>query len=156
MKNLGQAQHSVRNGFTLIELLLVLVIIAIASAIAIPNITSGQSSAKLKSAARDVASALRFIRGQALVTQQEKIFTLNLEKNRYQVSDRNKSYKIAEQLEIKLDTAQSEIISEGVGRIRFYPDGSSTGGRVTLTAGEMITQVDVNWLTGEIKIADKE
>lgn len=152
----SNSKNNVEKGFTLIELLLVLVIIAVAGALALPNITSGHNTARLKSATRDVASALRFIRGQALVTQQEKIFTLNLEKNQYQVSDRDKTYEIAEQLELKLDTAQSEIINEGMGRIRFYPDGSSTGGRVTLTSGEIVSQVDVNWLTGEIKITDKK
>ncbi len=144
------------RGFTLIELLLVLVIIAAAGSVALPNITSGQDTARLTSAARDVASALRYLRGQALLLHQETVFTLNLENNEYQVSGRDKKFQIPEKIQITLDTAQSEIIDEGMGRIRFYPDGSSTGGRVTLKLGSVSKQVDINWLTGGIKITDQD
>ena len=57
-------------------------------------------------------------------------------------------------LELKLFTAQSDIISEHRGAIRFYPDGGSTGGRVTLAAGERKFEVDVDWLTGRVAILD--
>ncbi len=38
--------------------------------------------------------------------------------------------------------------------IRFYPDGSSTGGRNTGSSGEGKYLVDVDWLTGRVSIAD--
>ena len=41
-----------------------------------------------------------------------------------------------QRLDLKLYTAQSEIVDDKRGAIRFYPDGSSTGGRVTLASGE--------------------
>jgi general secretion pathway protein H len=55
---------------------------------------------------------------------------------------------------MKLFTAQSDIVDEHVGAIRFYPDGGSTGGRVTLSAGERKFDVDVDWLTGRVAILD--
>jgi general secretion pathway protein H len=61
---------------------------------------------------------------------------------------------LPERLELKLYTAQSEVRDERHGAIRFYPDGSSTGGRVTLAAGERKLLVDVDWLTGRVSIKE--
>ena len=57
-------------------------------------------------------------------------------------------------IELKLFTAQSEILSDTRGGIRFYPDGSSTGGRITVASGERKYLVDVDWLTGRVSITD--
>ena len=57
-------------------------------------------------------------------------------------------------IELKLFTAQSDLVSEHAGAIRFYPDGGSNGGRVTLAAGERKYEVDVDWLTGRVAILD--
>ncbi len=40
------------------------------------------------------------------------------------------------------------------GAIRFYPDGSSTGGRITVASGERKFLVDVDWLTGRVSIKE--
>lgn len=143
------------DGFTLIELLIVIVIVATAAVIAGPNISSGRSTAELKSGARDIASALRYVRGQALITHKDALFTINLENNSYRVSGRKKNFQIAKEIDITLVTAQSELMGEGKGRIRFFADGSSTGGRVTLEIGENKRIVDVNWLTGQIEINEE-
>ena len=55
---------------------------------------------------------------------------------------------------MKLFTAQNDIADEKVGSIRFFPDGGSNGGRVTLAAGERKFEIDVDWLTGRVAILD--
>ena len=51
-------------------------------------------------------------------------------------------------------TGRSELRSENVGAITFFPDGSSTGGQVTLSAGNRAFKVDVLWITGKVTILD--
>jgi general secretion pathway protein H len=53
-----------------------------------------------------------------------------------------------------LVTAQSELTGEGQGNVRFFADGSSTGGRVVLDRGEKSMQIDINWLTGQLEVED--
>jgi general secretion pathway protein H len=65
-----------------------------------------------------------------------------------------KPRKLPDNLEVKLYGAQSEVTSERRGSIRFYPDGSSTGGRITVASGERKYLVDVDWLTGRVSIED--
>ena len=143
------------KGFTLLELIVVLFIVVLGfSAIGI-NISSGSDSAGLKVAARDIVSALRYARGQALMSHQETTLTLDLANNSYTVSSRGKIYAIPKAVKVTLVTAQSELKSdEGLGNIRFFADGSSTGGRVTLTRGAAGWQIDINWLTGQIELND--
>lgn len=142
------------KGFTLIELLLVIVIIAMAVAVAAPNIGSGNQTASLNAAAREISSALRFARGHALTHRKESVLLMNLEDNSYQLTDRKKQYKFANDIAVTLDVAKSQIIDKNHGGIRFFPDGSSTGGRITLELGESKRQLDVNWLTGQVEIDD--
>lgn len=140
------------HGFTLIELLIVVVIVATVAVVAGPDLSAGRGTAELKRASRDIASALRYLRGQALITRKETYLAINLERNQYRVSGKDKLFNIAEDVDVTLVTAQSELNGEGEGSIRFFADGSSTGGRVTLEIEDRKRVVDVNWLTGLIAI----
>jgi len=59
---------------------------------------------------------------------------------------------------LRLFTAQADQINEQTASFRFYPDGSSNGGRVTVAAGEAGNvrefAIDVDWLTGRVTVAD--
>jgi general secretion pathway protein H len=63
-------------------------------------------------------------------------------------------HKLAQQLELKLFTAQSDLVNDNVGAIRFFADGGSNGGRITLASGERKFNVDVDWLTGRVAILE--
>jgi general secretion pathway protein H len=57
-------------------------------------------------------------------------------------------------MSMKLFTARSELEEEGVGRIRFFPDGSSTGGHIDLLHKDAVWRVEVLWLTGEVSVRE--
>lgn len=144
------------GGFTLLELTVVLFIVVLGfSAVGI-NLSSGNDATELKVAARDIVSALRFARGQALISHEEATVNLDLTENTYTVSDRDKVYSINKAIDITLVTAQDELSGKGLGSIRFFADGSSTGGRVTLELGKTAWQIDINWLTGQIELDDSD
>lgn len=144
------------RGFTLLEILLALTIAVLITAVAVPNFAPLLARAQLYSAARDIGSGLRFARGQALSRGRETEFELDVERHFYRVTGRNKPYKLSEHVRLSLFTADAEVAGEGVGRVRFYPDGSSTGGRITLDGGGQKRLVDVSWLTGEVRIRGEE
>jgi general secretion pathway protein H len=152
----GSARRSGSEGFTLLELLLALVLAGLLMAIAVPNFGPMLARAQLYSATRDVASGLRHARGQALIRGKDAEFELDVDRHSYRVTGRRKAYGLPSPIRLSLYTAESETVDEGTGRIRFFPDGSSTGGRVTLEGGGQQRVVDVNWLTGEVKIREGE
>lgn len=140
------------RGFTLIELMLVIMLIA-ASYVLVPRyLFTGVSGADLKASSRDIAAGLRMARAEAVNLRRDTALTLNLEKRSFAVGG-HEARQLPEALELKLVTAQSEVVSDKVASIRFFPDGSSTGGRVTVASGERKYEVDVDWLTGKVSIA---
>jgi len=146
------------QGFTLIELTVVLLIVVLGFSVIGTNISSGNQSSQLKALTRDLASALRYGRGQALISHDEIIIAINLAENSYKISNREKVYHFSDEVEVTLLIAQEEFKDEDTGQLRFYADGSSSGGRITLEWGNLVNVIDVNWLSGKVEINkdDKE
>ena len=69
-----------RRGFTLIELLVICAILATMTAIGVGSIASGQGTARVKGATRDVYAAIRHARSVALVTGQRVLVNYSNEK----------------------------------------------------------------------------
>jgi len=147
------APRSAARGFTLLELLVVLVIAAAGYALVVRFASGGVSGAQLRSAARTVAAGLREARGAAIARQESTALVLDMEGRSMEVGG-GRPRGLPRRLDMKLYTAQSEIVDDRRGAIRFYPDGSSTGGRVTLASGERKLLVDVDWLTGRVSIKE--
>ena len=132
--------------------MVVLVIAAIAYAVLLSAPLGKASAADLKAAARTLASGLRQAQTTAMATRKDAVLTIDVESREYVTTLDTTPRKLPENLELKLYAAQSEVSSERRGSIRFYPDGSSTGGRITVGAGERKYLVDVDWLTGRVSI----
>ncbi|MEP7206404.1 MAG: GspH/FimT family pseudopilin [Casimicrobiaceae bacterium] len=140
-------------GFSLLELMIVLMLMGLIAAIAVPVFGGGVSTTRLKSAAREVAAGLRMARNEAVANRREAVLTLDLAARTFRVDREPKAHALPAEIELKLYTAQSDLVSENVGAVRFFPDGGSTGGRITLAAGERKFDVDIDWLTGRVAIA---
>jgi general secretion pathway protein H len=141
-------------GVTMLELLIVLSIMAFVAAIVLPTLGGGVSTSELKSAAREVAAGLRYARGQAIVQRGEAFMVIDIDARTFVVPPDPRVHRLPAKIDVKLFTAQSDLIGEKVGAIRFYPEGGSNGGRITLAAGARKFDVDVDWLTGRVAILD--
>lgn len=144
------AHRREQRGFSLLELLVVLIIVALMATVVGVSISRSIGGAEVRSASRDLMAALRYTRGQAILTRSEQTLSVDVEKREYQAPGKA-AVTIPEGMTIRLLTARTERTGESAGTIRFFPDGSSTGGTVTLAAGEREWEVTVGWLTGEIR-----
>lgn len=143
------------GGFTLVELLVVLVIAALALALVGTSISRSISGAEMRTAARKVSASLRYTRTSAILSKSEQLFTVDTENRTYKAGGAD-AITLPKGMEVELNTARSELTSEFVGNIRFYPDGGSTGGNVRLEANGRVYQVNVAWLTGAASIEREE
>lgn len=142
------------RGFTLLEMIIVLVISVLGFAVVGSNINSGNESTRLQVVARDLASALRYAQSQSLMIRQPVSVTIDLRDNSYRISNRNKVFRFDEQIDVSLTVAEEEFQQDEFGSIKFFGDGSSTGGRVVLEWGKQLRRIDVNWITGQVSISD--
>ena len=146
----GQRHPS--RGFTLIELLVVLSIAALALAVVPPLFSRALPGVQLKAGARDLAAGLRAARGRAISRHRPAALYLDLERREARVDGRRRPIHLAGDWPIHLTAAGSELTDETEGAIRFFPDGSSTGGRIALGEPGHGYRVDVDWLTGRVSL----
>ena len=137
------------GGFTLIELVAVIVLIGIALSVVSLSFSKSMNSAKVQAATRDLVAALRYTRGQAIVTGKQAALDLDIQSDTYQAPGRP-IVKLPKDMRMVLLTADSEQTSATSGRIRFFPDGASTGGHISVRLGEREWRINVNWLTGAV------
>lgn len=150
----GGLHQGIDGGFTLLELLIVLVIAGSIVTLVLPQLSKAMTVMELKSDTRKLASTLRYARSQAIAQRQDVAVILNVQKRTYRTSGFEKIHRLSSDLNLKLLTAESELLSDEAGAVRFFADGSSTGGQITLTASGHAYFVDVNWLTGRVAIHD--
>jgi len=142
------------RGFTLLEIVIVLALVATAMLFVLPFAGRGASSADLKASARALAAGLRTAQSTAMSTRRDALMTVDVDSRLFTFSGEERPHKLPTGVDLKLYTAQAEVESEKKGSIRFYPDGSSTGGRITVSSGERKFLVDVDWLTGRVSIGE--
>lgn len=141
------------RGFTLVELLLVLLIIGVMVALALPSIGSGVRTLKLYNGARLLSSTLRFARTKAI--REQRIFLLHLDLNSPQIElrDAEKKYQrvyvFPEGVSIKkISLLRSEdSIEKPVYNFAFLPNGMSESFEVHLinSKGREIVVIQDDW-----------
>jgi len=139
-------------GFTLIELLVVIAIISLASAIAIPLLSGRPSdNVRLRAAADAFAGAVRATRASAIEHDSQAVLIVDLDRH-ILTSPALAPHNFALEIGAELSVAEPERVSRSRGGIRFYPDGTSTGGDLRLSLHGRETRICVSWLTGAPRI----
>jgi len=143
------------TGFSLLELLVALAIAALIAAVTLPALRPSPV-AELRSSAQLVAAELRQTRLDAMDSGRPLALLVDTAQRTLQQQHRQDPRRLPDNLVIGLSTAQREMLGPHRGGIRFWPDGSATGGRVTLESGPLRIRVDVEWLTGRVRISEVE
>jgi general secretion pathway protein H len=140
------------RGFTLFELLVVIAIIGLVLAVVPGFLLRGQPGLEVDVAARAIADGLRQARSHAVLSNREEVFALDIEGRQFRAGQGQPLKQLDKALELSMLTARSELLTADAGQIRFFPDGSSTGGRIAVVRAATRAEVAVDWLTGEVSI----
>ncbi len=141
------------RGFTLFELLVVLAIVSLVAGFAVPRFWTAIPGVELRQTARSVASTLRSARSQAIFKNRAQDFILDGAARTYGLEGGRQSV-LAEAVSASMTGLAEQEKDRQTGRIRFFHDGSASGGRLTLRTGDRVLQVDVDWLTGHVLITE--
>jgi general secretion pathway protein H len=112
----------------------------------------GQPGLDVDVAARAIADALRQARSHAVLQNRDQLFALDVEGRLFRIAGQRAPVQMDHDIEVTFQTARSELMSDTIGQIRFFPDGSATGGRIGLTRDGQHVEVVVDWLTGLVSV----
>lgn len=153
--------HRPALGFSLLEMLLVLVLIAAASLLAMAAFSGGLRGMQLRAAAKEVAAQMRFSRALAIASGQPQDVLIDPAARTW-VAAKGRHGRLPDGGEVVFTGARAAELGMAVpaersmGVVRFFPDGAATGGRLRLLANGAGWDVNVRWLTGEVRLQRSE
>jgi general secretion pathway protein H len=106
------------------------------------------SELSAKFAGLQIARKLENTRRLALKSRLQRTFTINMETRLLGDASENELLKLDRALNLRVVTARSEAMDERSSRIRFFPDGSSTGGSIQIQHGKEDATVNVDSYSG--------
>jgi len=139
-----------KNGFTLLEMLVVITIIALMTTIVGLNMR-GKQGADLDSVGRTLVADLRYVRSKALSGSADSAVTFDVASRKYFSRDAAIDRSLAQDISIAVIVDERDIGGTR-GRIVFYPDGSSSGGKIRLIKNGRQLEVVTTWLNGYVSI----
>jgi general secretion pathway protein H len=138
------------GGFTLIELLVVLAIAAFIAALTVPRLTGVTERVAIRSAARELEAALRGARSIAMARGRPEALIIDTARGSFRQG--SSIGHVPNGVHLTVTTTTGDRLNAQTGRIRFFPDGTSTGGGIDVWAGNDRSQVLVDWLSGRVSI----
>ena len=142
-------------GFTLLELVIALAITALVLTITLPSISRRPGRPELARTAHDIAATLRLTRSRAIAQNQSAVFVVDVDQGQYGPTSTGSRGHVPRGVRLSLYTTQDQPIDRAVGSIRFYPDGSSSGGGVAVVHEGLRYEVFVNWLNGSVSMHER-
>jgi len=127
-----------RAGFSLLELLVVLMLLALLTAVVIPSLGRGLSTAKLKTSSREIAASIRLARSKAVSEQQVYLLGFDLAKNEVRLSGLNSTYRKSFELPDGVHLTRVSLLETRVEEetkdpfFYFMPNGNSQSFEVSL------------------------
>jgi general secretion pathway protein H len=148
-------RSNAEDGFTLLEMVCILAIIAMLTAVLLPNISRDTSRPRLEAYAVETASLLKADR-TAAIRHRVQIAT------QIDAGARSlRSGSTGQILRVPDDVAFDAILPNrcndrpAFSTISFFPTGMSCGGTVMLSRLGASYEIRVNWLTGGVEIVPK-
>ncbi len=139
-----------QRGFTLIELIAAITLMAIVLAVAPAAYSKIRDAMSFRAAIADTSSALKRARVAAVLHGQPVELAVLLEQRQLQTAG-EKPVSIDSRIKLDMHGVIS-LNNPNLPVFRFYPDGSATGGSLTLTApsGRM-QRINIDWFTGQLQ-----
>jgi general secretion pathway protein H len=139
------------QGYTLLEMLIVLAILGIGTAATGQLVVHRLPGFQVDAGSAAIAAMFREARSIAIRDNREQLVVIDLDARSLQIGSVGRKHQLEGNIGISLVTASSELQGER-GAIRFFPDGTSSGGRVRLLADTRANEIIVHWLTGHVEI----
>ena len=140
--------HYPARGFTMIELIAAITIGAMMLALAVPASVKMYETMQYRGAVKDAVTLLASARYKAIDSGRAQDVRIKPDEREMQLNDITET--LPKNLTVAVTSAR-ELNQQGVGVIRFYPEGGSSGGGIDIERenGSGV-RISVDWLIGRV------
>ena len=138
-------------GFTLLEMIIVIAVLGMALGLVVTRGPMRSETMEMQAAVNQVAQGLRVARSRAIANNAPVRFTVDIPLHSFSI-ERDRPVALPRTVSIAMTAVSNETVESRLAAIRFYPDGSATGGRIDLAAGQRVAHIGVDWLTGRVSV----
>lgn len=140
-------------GFTLLELVVTLGLVALTLALALPAMRAATDQSRYKVVVARLAADLRTARALAMTSGRTVAFQLAPAERSYTLAGRLR-WPFPPAVGVSLRSPAALRPRAGASQIDFFPDGSSSGGRLAVTEHAATSTIAVDWLSGAVSVRD--
>ena len=138
-------------GFTLLEVIVVVVILGLVLGMVAANGPLRSPRLAQAAAVRDIRQSLQDAAARAIAQDRTTVFRLDPARGIWREGGRTGTLPAGTQVIFRGVTGVAARKAP-VGMVFFAPDGSASGGRITLAGPAGVRVIAIDWLTGRIKI----
>ena len=141
------------RGFTLLELLIVIALAGVFGVFAVDAYSRAQDGWQLRTVVEAIAKDLKRARNLSLRRARATDFVFDVRNRRYGVGGLAAGGVVPARMDLEFVAAREVSARQGVGRVRFFADGTATGGRLVVRSDAQQRVIRIDWLTGRIDVA---
>ena len=147
---------SCEAGFSLIEVMTVLFIIALATIIVAPSLRGSSGKSNMLVFRAELAALVSYQRTRAMNSSTERSLTIDASR-REVASDDGRLMALPADVAVQIRGAPGDMSAAATPvRIRFFPDGSSTGAVISLMWQTERAELTIDWMTGTVSLDRKQ
>jgi general secretion pathway protein H len=151
--------HGGSGAFTLIEMIVVLLVMAVGTALVVPMVEGGFESREVRRAARQIASTMHFCRGEAVALGKPQEMIIDANENSIHTTAWGRWAVLTDRAVID-EVQGGNVVGDGVVQLVFYPNGSTSGADIVVAGRrdrrEHRLRVSLDPLLGIVHVGDAE
>lgn len=140
------------DGFSLLELIAMMALVALAVSIVVPRFSGSRQAMTLRATALELVAGLKDARSAARASNSGSVLQIDTATRIYSAAGAVKPKTIPRSVALTFEAKSAVSMGAARAGFQFRPDGTASGGRITLRSGPDTATITVDWLTSAVQL----
>ncbi len=140
-------------GFSLLEIIIALAIMALGVALVSTAFMRSNEGLRFDESVRALALDFKNAQTQAMRSGRDVAVVIDVDSRTYSLGGAAEQ-ALPSSAKLRVTSAGEVLAGEGKPAFVFSPDGGSTGGSVELSITDRAATIEIDWLTGNVRVLD--